>query len=163
MDGEQLTKLSPDERARKGIFLAFQNIPEIPGIKLFDFLKGMYDVANGKTTTFLSFKALIEPIIASLHLSKEFLWRDLNVGCSGGERRKLEILQMKLLNPKYIILDEIDSGLDLDASKAVASLLAEASTSDTTFIVITHLFSLLEHLCIDEAIILHKGSIAQKG
>jgi len=69
----------------------------------------MYDVAKGETTTFLAFKALVEPMLEALNLSKEFLRRDLNVGCSGGERRKFEILQMKLLNPKYIILDEIDS------------------------------------------------------
>ncbi|MDR3168828.1 MAG: ATP-binding cassette domain-containing protein [Candidatus Peribacteria bacterium] len=109
LDGEDLYAFSPDERAKRGIFLAFQNIPEIPGIKLFDFLKGVYDVAKGQTTTFLSFKSLIEPLLDELKLSKEFLWRDLNVGFSGGERRKFEILQMKLLQPKYIILDEIDS------------------------------------------------------
>jgi Fe-S cluster assembly ATP-binding protein len=72
-------------------------------------LKGVYDVAKGQTTTFLSFKSLIEPLLDELKLSKEFLRRDLNVGFSGGERRKFEILQMKLLQPKYIILDEIDS------------------------------------------------------
>ena len=163
LEGERLNDFSADERAKRGIFLAFQHIPEIPGIKLFEFLKGMYDVATGSTTTFLAFKSLIEPILATLNLSKEFLWRDLNVGCSGGERRKFEILQMKLLNPKYIILDEIDSWLDRDASKAVASLLAEVSSSTNTFIIITHAFSLLDVLPVDEVIVMQEGSIVQKG
>lgn len=82
LNEEKLNDLSSDERAKRGIFLAFQNIPEIPGIKLFDFLKGVYDVAKGETTTFLTFKRLIEPLLEELKLSKEFLWRDLNVGFS---------------------------------------------------------------------------------
>jgi Fe-S cluster assembly ATP-binding protein len=130
---------------------------------LFEFLKGIYDVAKGEITTFLLFKSLIEPMLEELHLSKEFLWRDLNVGFSGGERRKFEILQMKLLNPKYIILDEIDSGLDVDAGRDVASLLSELNSSENTCIVITHLFSLLDTLPVDEVIVMAKGTMLQKG
>ncbi|MDR2190477.1 MAG: Fe-S cluster assembly ATPase SufC [Candidatus Peribacteria bacterium] len=163
LDGEHLTTLSPDERAKRGIFLAFQHIPEIPGIKLFEFLKGTYDVAQGHTTTFLAFKTLIEPLLEELKLSKEFLRRDLNVGFSGGERRKFEILQIKLLRPKRILLDEIDSGLDVDAFKVVASRLAELNSQENTFIVITHIFSILERLPIDEVIIMKEGTIAKKG
>jgi len=103
LDWENLPDLSPDKRAKLWIFLAFQNIPEIPWVKLFEFLKWVYDNSI-KTTTFMEFKKIIEPILEELQLSKDFLWRDLNVGFSGWERRKLEILQMKLLNPKYIIL-----------------------------------------------------------
>jgi Fe-S cluster assembly ATP-binding protein len=163
LNGEKFTSLSPDERAKRGIFLAFQHIPEIPGIKLFEFLKGVYDVAKGATTTFLAFKALIEPILEELNLSKEFLRRDLNVGFSGGERRKFEILQITLLQPKRIILDEIDSGLDVDAFKVVASLLASLNSADNTFVVITHMFSILDFLSVDEVIVLQNGSIVQKG
>ncbi|MDR2540847.1 MAG: Fe-S cluster assembly ATPase SufC [Candidatus Peribacteria bacterium] len=163
LDGESLKALTPDERAKRGIFLAFQNIPEIPGIKLFDFLKGMYDVAKGEATTFLSFKSLIEPILGELKLSKDFLWRDLNVGFSGGERRKFEILQMKLLQPKYIILDEIDSGLDVDAFKVVAFLLASLNSEENSFIVITHIFSILESIPVDEVVVLRSGEIVQQG
>ena len=138
LDGEKISELSPDKRAKLWIFLAFQNIPEIPWVKLFEFLKWVYDNAV-KTTTFMEFKKLIEPILEELQLSKDFLWRDLNVGFSGWERRKLEILQMKLLNPKYIILDEIDSWLDVDAFKVVAELLKSMSTKENSFIIITHI------------------------
>ena len=118
-----LNDLSPNERAKLGIFLAFQHIPEIKGVKVFEFLRSIYDAKNGTTTSFLGFKKVIEPMIDELHIDKEFLRRDLNVGFSGGERRMLEILQLKLLEPKYIFLDEIDSGLDIDAIASTAEIL----------------------------------------
>jgi len=148
LNGENITTLTPDERAKRGIFLAFQNIPEIPGVKLFEFLKEIHDQKNG-TTTFLAFKKKIEPLLEELHISKEFLRRELNVWFSGGEKRKIEILQMKLLNPTFIILDEIDSWLDVDACKLISEMLGEENTSENSFIIITHTFSLFEHLPID--------------
>ena len=161
LDGKKISDLSPDKRAKSWIFLAFQNIPEIPWVKLFEFLKWVYD-NSVKTTTFMEFKKLIEPILEELQLSKDFLWRDLNVGFSGGERRKLEILQMKLLNPKYIILDEIDSWLDVDAFKVVAEMLKSVSTDENSFIIITHIFTILDYLNIDETIVLEKWKIVEK-
>ena len=160
LDGEKISELSPDKRAKLWIFLAFQNIPEIPWVKLFEFLKWVYDNAV-KTTTFMEFKKLIEPILEELQLSKDFLWRDLNVGFSGWERRKLEILQMKLLNPKYIILDEIDSWLDVDAFKVVAELLKSMSTKENSFIIITHIFTILDYLNIDETMVLEHGKVVE--
>jgi len=160
LDGEKISELSPDKRAKLWIFLAFQNIPEIPWVKLFEFLKWVYD-NSVKTTTFMEFKKLIEPILEELQLSKDFLWRDLNVGFSGWERRKLEILQMKLLNPKYIILDEIDSWLDVDAFKVVAELLKSMSTKENSFIIITHIFTILDYLNIDETMVLEHGKIVE--
>ena len=160
LDGEKISELSPDKRAKLWIFLAFQNIPEIPWVKLFEFLKWVYDNAL-KTTTFMEFKKLIEPILEELQLSKDFLWRDLNVGFSGWERRKLEILQMKLLNPKYIILDEIDSWLDVDAFKVVAELLKLMSTKENSFIIITHIFTILDYLNIDETMVLEHGKVVE--
>ena len=160
LDGEKISELSPDKRAKLWIFLAFQNIPEIPWVKLFEFLKWVYDNAV-KTTTFMEFKKLIEPILEELQLSKDFLWRDLNVGFSGWERRKLEILQMKLLNPKYIILDEIDSWLDVDAFKVVAELLKSMSTKENSFIIITHIFTILDYLNIGETIVLEHGKVVE--
>ena len=160
LDGKKISELSPDKRAKLWIFLAFQNIPEIPWVKLFEFLKWVYDNAV-KTTTFMEFKKLIEPILEELQLSKDFLWRDLNVGFSGWERRKLEILQMKLLNPKYIILDEIDSWLDVDAFKVVAELLKSMSTKENSFIIITHIFTILDYLNIDETMVLEHGKVVE--
>lgn len=161
LDWEKFSELSPDKRARLGIFLAFQNIPEIPWVKLFEFLKWVYD-NSVKTTTFMEFKKLIEPILEDLQLSKDFLRRDLNVWFSWWERRKLEILQMKLLNPKYIILDEIDSWLDVDAFKVVAEMLKSFSTDENSFIIITHIFTILEYINVDETIVFEKWKIVEK-
>ena len=94
-----------------------------------------------------------------IQLEKDFLRRDLNVGFSGGERRKLEVLQIKLLNPKYIILDEVDSGLDVDAFKTVAQLLASINTSENSLIIITHIFSILESIPVDHVYILEQGKL----
>lgn len=162
LNWEEISKLWPDKRAKLWIFLAFQNIPEIPWVKLFEFLKWVYD-NSVKITTFMEFKKLIEPILEELQLSKDFLWRDLNVWFSWWERRKLEILQMKLLNPKYIILDEIDSGLDVDAFKVVAELLKSMSTEENSFIIITHIFTILDYLNVDETIVLEHGKVVENG
>ena len=128
LNGENITTLTPDERAKRGIFLTFQNIPEIPGVKLFEFLKEIHDQKNG-TTTFLAFKKKIEPLLEELHISKEFLRRELNVWFSGGEKRMIEILQM----------------------------IGEENTSENSFIIITHTFSLLEHLPIDTVYVIKDG------
>ncbi|MBB1543337.1 MAG: Fe-S cluster assembly ATPase SufC [candidate division SR1 bacterium] len=163
LDGQVLNEMSPDERARAGIFLTFQNIPEIPGVKLFEFLKSIYDAKAETPSTFLSFKKIIEPLMQELEIPKDFLWRDLNVGFSGGEKRKIEVLQIKLLNPKYIILDEIDSGLDVNAVRQVAELLETTNTPDNIFIIITHLFEMLQNLPLEQVLVLEKGVIKQVG
>lgn len=163
LDWTDITSLSPDQRARKGIFLAFQHIPEIPWVKLFEFLKWVYDNTQTTATSFMQFKAIIEPLLEKLKLSKEFLRRDLNVGFSGWERRKFEILQIELLQPKYIILDEIDSWLDVDAFKIVAEFLANFNLPHNTFIIITHIFSILNYISVDETFILKDWQIDKKG
>lgn len=161
LDGQVLNEMSPDERARAGIFLTFQNIPEIPGVKLFEFLKSIYDAKAETPTTFISFKKIIEPLMQELEIPKDFLRRDLNVGFSWGEKRKIEVLQIKLLNPKYIILDEIDSGLDVNAVRQVAELLETTNTPDNSFIIITHLFEMLQNLPLEQVLVLEKGVIKQ--
>lgn len=158
-----LETLDPHERAKLGIFLAFQHIPEIKGIKLFEFLRSIYDAKNGTTTSFLQFKKIIEPLMQELHINTEFLRRDLNVGFSGGERRKIEILQLKLLQPKYIFLDEIDSGLDIDAFKTVVKLITKLNHAKNTFIIITHIFNILNHIPIDKVFVMEQGTIVQEG
>lgn len=163
LDGQNLTEMTPDERNKAGIFLTFQNIPEIPGVKLFEFLKTIYDARVEKPSTFLEFKKIIEPLMAELEIEKAFLWRDLNVGFSGGEKRKIEVLQIKLLKPKYIILDEIDSGLDVNAVRQVAELLKAVNTEENSFIVITHLFEMLQELPLEKILILEQGKIKAIG
>ncbi len=163
LDGQSIRDLDPNERAKLWIFLAFQHIPEIPWLKLFEFLRTIFSAKEGKEYSFLQFKKIIEPLFQELNLNKEFLRRDLNVGFSWGERRKLEVLQIKLLQPKYIILDEIDSGLDVDAFKTVASLVADQNRTDNTFIIITHIFTILDHIPVDKVYVLENGKISKEG
>ena len=163
IDGEDITAASPDHRSQLGLFLAFQTIPELPGVKLFEFLRTLYNAHHHVTETFVSFKKIILPLLSELHISPDFLWRDTNVWFSGGEKRKIEVLQLKLLQPKYIILDEIDSGLDIDAFRQVAELLQSLSTDHNTFIIITHYFQITDYLPIDEVMILDQGRIVRRG
>jgi Fe-S cluster assembly ATP-binding protein len=162
IEKKNINDLSPNERAKLGIFLAFQHIPEIKGVKVFEFLRSIYDAKNGTTTSFLGFKKVIEPLITELHIDKEFLRRDLNVGFSGGERRMLEILQLKLLEPKYIFLDEIDSGLDIDAIASTAKILWKINNKKNCLIFITHVFKIIEHIKIDEVFVLEKWVLKAK-
>ncbi|MBP6910431.1 Fe-S cluster assembly ATPase SufC [Patescibacteria group bacterium] len=154
LDAESIKELSAHERAKKGIFLAFQSIPEIKGVKLFEFLRTIYSAKVGEQITFLAFKKIIEPLVNEINIDRDFLWRDLNVGFSGGERRKIEILQLRLLEPKYIFLDEVDSGLDVDAFRSVATLMKELNSSHNTFIIITHYFSILDYIPVDHVYVL---------
>ena len=155
--------MSPDERAKLGIFLAFQTIPEIKGVKLFEFLRSIYSAKIGQNSSFLQFKKIVLPLLDELHINNEFLRRDLNVGFSGGERRKIEILQLKLLEPTYIFLDEVDSGLDVDAFKAVAQLIQSLNSPDNSFIIITHYFSILDYIPIDIVYVLEDGKCIKEG
>ena len=162
IEKKNINDLTPNERAKLWIFLAFQHIPEIKGVKVFEFLRSIYDAKNGTTTSFLGFKKIIEPMIIELNIDKEFLRRDLNVGFSGGERRMLEILQLKLLEPKYIFLDEIDSGLDIDAIASTAKILSNINNQKNSLIFITHAFKIIEHIQIDEVFVLEKGTLKTK-
>ena len=100
----------------------------------------------------MQFKKHILPLCDALKINTEFLRRDVNVGFSGGERRKIEMLQLKLLNPKYIFLDEVDSGLDVDAFRDVANMIQELNTTENTFIIITHYFTILDYIPVDQVL-----------
>lgn len=159
IDGEDILEMEPYKRAQAGIFLAFQSIPEIKWVKLFEFLRTIYNTTYELKESFISFKKIILPFLEELWIDKEFLRRDLNVGFSWWERRKIEILQLKLLQPKYIFLDEVDSGLDIDAFKSVARLLQEINSPDNSFIIITHYFTILEYLPVDEVVVMKEWNI----
>lgn len=161
LNWESLKNLSVDERSKKGIFLSFQNIPEIPWVKLFEFLKAIYDIRQEKPISFMGFKKIIEPLVEELEIDKSFLRRDLNVGFSWGEKRKIEVLQIRLLNPSIIILDEIDSGLDVNAVKQVSTLLKKINNTENTFIIITHLFEMLEGLPIEQVLIIENWKLKE--
>lgn len=162
VDGESILEMEADERAKLWIFLAFQTIPEVKWVKLFEFLRTIYNSRWEKKESFVSFKRIILPQLEELGIDKEFLWRDLNVGFSGWERRKIEILQLKLLQPTYIFLDEVDSGLDVDAFRSVAELLKIVNNNENSFVIITHYFSILDYLPVDQVIVLENGEIVEQ-
>jgi Fe-S cluster assembly ATP-binding protein len=162
VEKKDILNLKPDERAKLGIFLAFQHIPEIKWVKVFEFLRSIYDAQNDSQTSFIQFKKIIEPLIEELSIDREFLRRDLNVWFSGWERRKLEILQLKLLKPKYIFLDEIDSWLDVDAFRQVAEMIKWLNSPDNCFIIITHYFTILDYLPVDRVYVLDKWELKKQ-
>ncbi len=169
LDGENLLAMSPEERSFKGIFLSFQNITEIKGIKVSEYLRTIYNlhlprIAPGTAPLSpMLFSRFIRPILTTCDIPESFLERDLNVGFSGGEKRKLEVLQLKLIEPAYIILDEIDSGLDVDAFKLIVKMLADFSGPDRSIIVITHYFDILESIRVDQVIVMRDGIIERSG
>lgn len=167
IDWEDLLEMSPEDRNKAGIFLSFQNVPEIPWVKLSEYLRTIYNVYLKNTspeTRALSpflFKRFVKKNMQDLDIDLSFLDRDLNVWFSGGEKRKIEILQMKLINPRYIILDEIDSWLDLDAFRKVCELLKSIDSKENTLIIITHYFKILDYINVDEVHILKDGSVSK--
>jgi len=169
MDGEDILEMSPDERANAGLFLAFQYPIEIPGVKVQNFLRMAYEArfANQpekKFASVLKFRQHLETLADELQVNKELLKRGLNEGFSGGEKKRLEILQMAVLEPKYAILDETDSGLDIDAIKAVAAGVQKiVAKYHTGILVITHYQRILEYLKPNFVHVLVKGKIVQSG
>ena len=168
LDGKDLLSMPPEERSQAGIFLSFQNIPEIKWVNLSEYLRTIYNhrlervSPETKVLSPFLFKRFIKKYLEELKIPEEFLTRDLNVGFSGWEKRKIEILQMKLLEPKYIILDEIDSGLDVDAFRTIAQLLKGLVSSANSLIIITHYFNILEYVPYDEVIVLEDGKVKLK-
>ena len=166
-NGEDLTEVSIEERAQKGIFLAFQYPLEIPGVNTNNFLKTSLNTvrkARGeKELDTLTFLKLVKEKSSELGIDEKFLSRQLNVGFSGGEKKKNEILQMKLLEPKLSVLDETDSGLDIDALRIVADGVNSSKTKNNAFLIITHYQRLLDYIKPDFVHVLSKGRIVKTG
>jgi Fe-S cluster assembly ATP-binding protein len=156
---------SADKRARAGFFLAFQQPIEIPGVSFFSLLKESYQAVHQKNCSIKEFQELLNEKIALLNLDVGIIHRSVNEGFSGGEKKKLELLQMMVLNPKVAILDEIDSGLDIDAIKIVADCLEKIMKANPSMIVliISHYPRIFEYLSADFVHILIKGSICKSG
>lgn len=160
--GEDLSKLKADERSKKGIFLAFQNPIEIEGVTIKEFLYQTY-MAHFPDASLQSFeKALVENL-KLLKIKNEFIGRSINFGFSGGEKKRVEILQLAMIKPKLAILDEIDSGLDVDALKAVCFGINQIKKehSDMALIIITHYPRILHYLTTQFVHIMKKGEIVQ--
>ena len=159
--------MSIDERAQKGIFLAFQYPTEIPGVNTSNFLRTSLNKvkkAKGeKEIDSLSFLKILKNRSSELGIDEKILSRQLNVGFSGGEKKKNEILQMKILEPNFIILDETDSGLDIDALKIVANGVNSYRDKKKSFLVITHYQRLLDYIKPDFVHVLSDGKIVKSG
>lgn len=161
---QDLLKLDPQQRAELGIFLSFQQILEIPGVKIYDYLRLLYKKSHQQKLTPLKFKAFLKEKMILLAFDEKFLTRSLNHGFSGGEKKKMEILQMLILEPKLIILDEIDSGLDIDAIKVVAKAINFLQAEKhSAVLLITHYSRILNYLKIDRVHLLSAGQLIKSG
>ncbi len=159
-DGEDITELSADKRASKGLFLSFQNPLEVPGLSLEAFLRNAIRQQTGKPLKIFQFKKDLEATMDLLQMDASYAERDLNVGFSGGEKKKAEILQLLMLNPKLAILDETDSGLDVDAVRTVSKGIEEFQKKrNGALLIITHSTRILESLNVDYTHILVKGNL----
>lgn len=169
LDGEDILGMSPDERSQRGLFLAFQYPVEIPGVRVQNFLRQAYlarfaDRPEKHFTKVLAFRKYLKQLAEELKVNPELLERGLNEGFSGGEKKRLEILQMAVLEPKYAILDETDSGLDVDAIKHVSiGVKAVMKRHQTGIVVITHYQRILDYLKPDYVHILDGGKIIKRG
>lgn len=167
LEGEDLADLAPEERAHKGIFLSFQYPVEIPGVSVTNFMKtainetrkanGLEDMPANEMLKLIKEKAEL------LEIDRKFLSRSLNEGFSGGEKKRNEIFQMAMLNPKIAILDETDSGLDIDALRIVSNGVNKLKNENNAVVVITHYQRLLDYIVPDFVHVLHDGKIVKTG
>ena len=166
-NGENMLEMEPDERAAAGMFLAFQYPIEIPGVATMEFLKTAMNAqrkARGEEALSIpEFMKRVKAAAAHLNVSMDMLKRPLNVGFSGGEKKRAEILQMSLLEPKLCVLDETDSGLDIDALRIVSEGVNKLRSPDRAMVVITHYQRLLDHIVPDVVHVLSRGRIVKTG
>ncbi len=161
-----ITQLAPHQRARLGIFLSFQQPPAIPGLKVLLLLKEAYRALHPKDDIDTErFQQQVEQYLSLLRMDRAFLYRNCNEGFSGGERKRFELLQLLVLKPTFIILDEIDSGLDVDALALVARVvnMLRAQDDQRSFLIITHYQRILDHVQPDYVHVLCDGSIVDSG
>ena len=163
LDGEDVTGLEPDERARKGLFLAFQYPVEVPGVTIANFLRLALQARHGKEVPLGEFYAKLQRALETLEWDEAYVTRYLNEGFSGGEKKRNEILQLMVLEPSYAILDETDSGLDIDALKVVAKGVNAMRGPEFGALVITHYQRLLNYIVPDVVHVMMDGRIVKTG
>lgn len=162
-DGEDVTELSTDKRSRAGLFLSFQAPVEIPGVPLRSFLRATME-GRGEKMKNKEFRKKLQELAKTLDMDPAYLDRELGVGFSGGEKKKVEMLQLLLLRPKLAILDETDSGLDVDALSVVShGMEVYQQTCDGTLLIITHNTRILEHLKVDRVHVMVQGRLVAEG
>jgi len=162
-EGEDITEEDTDKRAKRGIFLTFQDPVPVPGISLGSFTRSALEQGGEKHIKLWDFKKKSKEVCAVLNMDETYIDRDLNVGFSGGEKKKAEIFQLLMMNPKLAILDETDSGLDVDAVKTVSAGVEEYQKNGGTLLIITHSTRILDNLKVDKTHILYDGKIVRTG
>lgn len=164
-DGANLLELSVEKRAQQGIFLANQQPPEIPGVNIFTFLKEAYCALTGTKIAVKEFQALAYEALDFLGIEYGFIQRNLNEGFSGGEKKRLELLQLLLFKPKVALLDEIDSGLDVDAFNLISKVIAKVRTENPAMIVllITHYQRIIDQVMPDAVHVMRDGTLICSG
>lgn len=164
MDGEDITELGVDERAKRGLFMSFQHPVEINGVTLTSFLRTSYNAIKGSNLRVGEFHKLIKEKMDLINMDSKFRTRSINFGFSGGEKKRTEILQMMLFEPKFALLDEIDSGLDVDALKSVGYGINKVKEDNNTgLIIVTHYNKILDYVKADKVIVVKDGRIEKTG
>lgn len=163
MDGESILDLTTDKRAKKGLFMSFQSPEEVAGISVENFIRTAKSEIEDKNIPILKFKKQIKKEMDKLEMNHEYADRYLNVGFSGGEKKKNEILQMTMLNPKLAILDETDSGLDVDATRIVSEGIERFTNENNSVLIITHHRELIRALKPDVVHVIMDGKIVKEG
>ena len=162
-EGEDITGLKTFERARKGLFLSFQTPEEIPGITVENMIRTSKQAISGERVKIVPFRRQLKATMGELKMKPEYAERYMNVGFSGGEKKRTEILQLLMLNPKLALLDETDSGLDVDAVQIVSEGVAKFHNEDNSCLIITHNTRILEKLKVDKVHVLINGEIVEEG
>lgn len=163
-DGNDITQYSADKRAKAGIFLSFQEPLEVPGVSLESFIRSSLQQVTGQKVKLMAFQKELSKAMDLLNMNHSYAERDLNVGFSGGEKKKSEILQLLMLKPKLAILDETDSGLDVDAVRTVSKGIQEYQKSvGGSLLIITHSTRILESLTVDHTHVMVKGNLVHSG
>ena len=163
LEGEDMSELKTFERARKGIFLSFQTPEEIPGITVENMIRTSKQVMTGEKVKIIPFRKELKNTMQELKMKPEYAQRYMNVGFSGGEKKRNEILQLLMLQPKLALLDETDSGLDVDAVQIVSEGVAKFHNSENSCLIITHNTRILEKLTVDKVHVLVNGKIVEEG
>lgn len=161
--GRDLLAMRPHERARAGIFLAFQSPHEVSGVSLSSFLRRAWVARMGREISVAEFERELSGKMSELDMEKSFAQRGVNEGFSGGEKKRSEMLQMAMLEPKLALLDELDSGLDVDALDGVARLIGRAKSHDTAIVIVTHYSRILKNLTPDAVHVMRDGKIIASG
>lgn len=158
--GKDLLSMTADERVKMGLYVVWQNPVTIPGLSVFSLCKSIYEAQGNRISELVAFKKKLEDLATQVGLPKDYVSRNVNEGFSGGERKRLELMQMLLLNPKLAILDEVDSGLDAEGVKIVIKIVNKMKLDGSSFILITHNKKLLEEIKVDKVCEMKYGRLS---